>query len=280
MIITINCLPTHLAAMTGRLMASMARRSALRLPQQSACQLLTTPSAACLSFTRTMSSRARQPGADPTGGETKGRGSTFAAVVAAAIAAATAATAAVTMTKAEGKERIEEKDNRRATTTNVMSTSSSSPLLSSRPSTAVVQQPKGEGDASKVGVRRPDLPTYTREALAAHTSPQSGGIWVAMGEGVYDVTAFASRHPGGSKILLAAGESELPRGVMFQRLSAANGLEGRKERKATTRQPRTQHWWLVGQALVCNVARDCQPAFHLLSLSAFDTSGSLMGAPV
>jgi cytochrome b involved in lipid metabolism len=124
-------------------------------------------------------------------------------VVAAAIAAATVATAAATLTKAEGKgERKEEKDKTRATM--------SSPLLSSRSSSAApmsVQQPKSEGDASKVGVRRPDLPTLTREALAAHTSPESGGIWVAMGEGVYDVTAFASRHPGGSKILLAAGES-------------------------------------------------------------------------
>lgn len=36
------------------------------------------------------------------------------------------------------------------------------------------------------------------------------GIWVSFKEGVYDITDFVSKHPGGENILLGAGTSIEP----------------------------------------------------------------------
>ena len=50
-----------------------------------------------------------------------------------------------------------------------------------------------------------NLPFYTREEVAKHTS-LSTGIWTTFGNGVYDITGFVENHPGGSdKVVLAAG---------------------------------------------------------------------------
>jgi hypothetical protein len=35
-------------------------------------------------------------------------------------------------------------------------------------------------------------------------------IWVCFNRGVYDITAFAEKHPGGSRIMMAAGGSLEP----------------------------------------------------------------------
>lgn len=53
------------------------------------------------------------------------------------------------------------------------------------------------------------LPTFTKEDVAAHNSKETG-IWVIFGNGVYDVTQYVQSHPGGNKILLAAGKSIEP----------------------------------------------------------------------
>eukprot|EP00127_Corallochytrium_limacisporum_P003041 Clim_evm88s144 gene=Clim_evmTU88s144 len=60
--------------------------------------------------------------------------------------------------------------------------------------------------------KRPDLPTYDMDELKKHTGPSSasGRTWVAFGHGVYDMTEFVENHPGGNKILLAAGGSVEP----------------------------------------------------------------------
>jgi sulfite oxidase len=42
------------------------------------------------------------------------------------------------------------------------------------------------------------------EEVAKHNTAQSA--WVAFGDGVYDVTSFAKNHPGGNRILQAAGK--------------------------------------------------------------------------
>lgn len=56
----------------------------------------------------------------------------------------------------------------------------------------------------------PGLPVYSLAEVAKHTSPETGGIWIAAHGCVYDVTNFISAHPGGDKILLARGASAEP----------------------------------------------------------------------
>ena len=46
---------------------------------------------------------------------------------------------------------------------------------------------------------------FTRAEVAQHSGPDS--VWVTHKGGVYDVTEFVALHPGGAKILLAAGGS-------------------------------------------------------------------------
>lgn len=52
--------------------------------------------------------------------------------------------------------------------------------------------------------KSPPLPIYTQEEVAKHHS-SAKGVWVTYKGGVYDITDFVSLHPGGDKILLAAG---------------------------------------------------------------------------
>ncbi|KAJ3153985.1 hypothetical protein HDU89_008852 [Geranomyces variabilis] len=58
------------------------------------------------------------------------------------------------------------------------------------------------------------LPTYTRAEVATHTTSETG-IWVTCGTGVYDITNFVEIHPGGSRILQAAGRSIDPFWAVF-----------------------------------------------------------------
>ncbi|KAG5458148.1 MAG: Oxidoreductase, molybdopterin-binding domain-containing protein [Olpidium bornovanus] len=62
-----------------------------------------------------------------------------------------------------------------------------------------LQQPKGESGE----VRRRE---FTRAEVSAHDSLETG-VWVVHGDGVYDVTDFVEAHPGGDRIMLAAGRS-------------------------------------------------------------------------
>lgn len=48
--------------------------------------------------------------------------------------------------------------------------------------------------------------TFTKAEVAAHNK-KSTGIWVSKGDQVYDISEFVDQHPGGAKILLAAGKS-------------------------------------------------------------------------
>ncbi|KAM3935203.1 sulfite oxidase, mitochondrial isoform 2-T2 [Leptodactylus fuscus] len=50
----------------------------------------------------------------------------------------------------------------------------------------------------------PSYPQYTREDVKKHTSP-SDRIWVTYAGEVFDITDFVELHPGGKRILLAAG---------------------------------------------------------------------------
>lgn len=58
-----------------------------------------------------------------------------------------------------------------------------------------------------VGVLQPSLPEISLKDVALHkpaTTPD-GRLWVTFKDGVYDITEFVVRHPGGDKILLASG---------------------------------------------------------------------------
>lgn len=48
------------------------------------------------------------------------------------------------------------------------------------------------------------LPVFTQEEVTSHRSLETG-VWVTYKGGVYDITEFVAMHPGGDKILLAAG---------------------------------------------------------------------------
>jgi sulfite oxidase len=72
----------------------------------------------------------------------------------------------------------------------------------------------------KVGHLHPDdhyhhLPFYTRADIGKHRTVETG-IWMSYGDGVYDVTEFVKRHPGGSsKIVMAAGGAIEPFWEMY-----------------------------------------------------------------
>lgn len=51
-----------------------------------------------------------------------------------------------------------------------------------------------------------DKRKYKRGEVATHNSSEKG-IWVTYENGVYDITEFVAIHPGGEKILLAAGKA-------------------------------------------------------------------------
>ncbi|KAJ8600676.1 hypothetical protein CTAYLR_007430 [Chrysophaeum taylorii] len=64
------------------------------------------------------------------------------------------------------------------------------------------------------GSVRPELPTVGLSEVRKHVSREKG-IWVVYKRGVYDITEFCARHPGGTKILLAAGKSIEPFWQLF-----------------------------------------------------------------
>lgn len=48
------------------------------------------------------------------------------------------------------------------------------------------------------------LPIFTQKDVTSHRTLEDG-VWVTYKGGVYDITEFVAMHPGGDKILLAAG---------------------------------------------------------------------------
>ncbi|KAJ3076580.1 hypothetical protein HDU98_002100 [Podochytrium sp. JEL0797] len=55
---------------------------------------------------------------------------------------------------------------------------------------------------------------FSRGEVRVHNSKETG-IWVTSGDGVYDITDFVDVHPGGERILLAAGYSIDPFWAIF-----------------------------------------------------------------
>lgn len=61
----------------------------------------------------------------------------------------------------------------------------------------------------RYGVRQLGLPEYSLDEVAKHASVQDR-VWVCFNSGVYDITDFIIKHPGGDKIMLGAGSSVEP----------------------------------------------------------------------
>lgn len=67
-----------------------------------------------------------------------------------------------------------------------------------------------EASANVEDVEDTSKPTYRRNEIRDHSSKEKG-IWVTLGNKVYDITKFVVNHPGGQdKIMLAAGGSAEP----------------------------------------------------------------------
>jgi cytochrome b involved in lipid metabolism len=62
---------------------------------------------------------------------------------------------------------------------------------------------------TRFGLHKPNLPSYKISEVAKHRSKDTR-IWVAFQSGVYDITDFVDKHPGGEAILMAAGGSLEP----------------------------------------------------------------------
>ncbi|KAI8915618.1 Oxidoreductase, molybdopterin-binding domain-containing protein [Gorgonomyces haynaldii] len=60
----------------------------------------------------------------------------------------------------------------------------------------------------------PKQPVFTRGEVSKHNSKDKG-IWVTYQNAVYDITSFVDIHPGGEKILLAAGQAIDPFWAVF-----------------------------------------------------------------
>ncbi|XP_041097851.1 sulfite oxidase, mitochondrial isoform X1 [Polyodon spathula] len=70
------------------------------------------------------------------------------------------------------------------------------------------------GDAVFPDTAAPAYPIFTREEVTKHRTMQDG-VWVTFGDSVYDITEFVGLHPGGSKIMLAAGGALEPFWAMY-----------------------------------------------------------------
>lgn len=71
---------------------------------------------------------------------------------------------------------------------------------SSSPLSSLVQAEQAERTIEE----SPALPIFTQEEVTSHRTLEDG-VWVTYKGGVYDITEFVAMHPGGDKILLAAG---------------------------------------------------------------------------
>ncbi|KAG9328993.1 hypothetical protein JZ751_008513, partial [Albula glossodonta] len=83
------------------------------------------------------------------------------------------------------------------------------------------------------------FPIFSQEEVYKHRTP-ADGIWVTYKGGVYDITEFVAMHPGGSKILLAAGGALEPFWAMYAVHSQEHVLEILSEYKVGELSPEDQ----------------------------------------
>lgn len=76
-------------------------------------------------------------------------------------------------------------------------------------------------------------PIFSQEEVTKHRSPKDG-VWVTYRGGVYDITEFVALHPGGDKILLAAGGALEPFWALYAVHSQEHVLQILSEYKVGT----------------------------------------------
>uniref|UniRef100_T1INN5 Sulfite oxidase n=1 Tax=Strigamia maritima TaxID=126957 RepID=T1INN5_STRMM len=72
----------------------------------------------------------------------------------------------------------------------------------------------GAVPAFEAGKHRDTLPVYSAIDVSKHDSKEKG-IWCSFKSGVYDITDFVDKHPGGDKILMAAGGALEPFWLLY-----------------------------------------------------------------
>lgn len=77
------------------------------------------------------------------------------------------------------------------------------------------------------------LPIFSQEEVTKHRSLEDG-VWVTYKGGVYDITEFITMHPGGDKILLAAGGALEPFWALYAVHNQEHVLEILSEYKVGT----------------------------------------------
>lgn len=78
----------------------------------------------------------------------------------------------------------------------------------------------------------PAFPVYTQDEVTSHRTLEDG-IWVTYKGGVYDITEFVAMHPGGDKILLAAGGALEPFWALYAVHNSEHVLEILSEYKVS-----------------------------------------------
>ncbi|XP_077996158.1 sulfite oxidase-like [Glandiceps talaboti] len=74
---------------------------------------------------------------------------------------------------------------------------------------------KTESPEGKCGVAIPGLPVYTESEVIPHDDKVKG-IWCTYKDAVYDITEFVDQHPGGDRVMMAAGGSLDPFWEVFE----------------------------------------------------------------
>lgn len=69
---------------------------------------------------------------------------------------------------------------------------------------SAVQAEQSDVVSAQLKAQTSQLPIFSQEEVTKHRTLKDG-VWVTYKGGVYDITEFVSVHPGGDKILLAAG---------------------------------------------------------------------------
>ncbi|CEM13750.1 unnamed protein product [Vitrella brassicaformis CCMP3155] len=99
------------------------------------------------------------------------------------------------------------------------------PTLPPPPSSTVTLVTADGPPSPKAGEWIKGLPEYSKEQVAEHKTADKR-IWVSYKDGVYDITGFIDKHPGGARrISLAAGGSIEPFWAMYQQHNKPEILE-------------------------------------------------------
>ena len=85
------------------------------------------------------------------------------------------------------------------------------------------------------------FPIFSQEEVTKHRSLQDG-VWVTYQGGVYDITEFVAMHPGGDKIMLAAGGAIEPFWALYAVHNQEHVLEMLSEYKVSTSVVSVYNW--------------------------------------